>query len=170
MGIFGFSNRKTPSALEPPPKEPHRLLTENGTAPHSCPYCGYAITKDNILFVDTAAGSYRDLRKYAFLNLWSSYWDLSDQFSEEITTPGLYYRLEDALPDTAEFHSDLPICIVVPRYAGRTPLQLEQEGSGRGDAALDDFVGRCCRKYSYYGCSDTDFGKNSATCRPFLRI
>lgn len=95
---------------------------------HSCPFCGYTITKDNILFVNNNTERYIDLRKYCFLKLCASQWDLGEQFDDGFRTPGLYHRVSDAIDDDVKYDAEgLPLVIRVHPHMGRTPTELEEE-------------------------------------------
>lgn len=142
FALFGTEKKKTPDITKSTPvkKRPPVSITGNGTVTCSCPFCGYEITKDNILFVNPDTEPYRDLRKYCFLKLCASQWDLSDQFTNKTKAPGLYYRLEDALEGTADFDGELPISIEVHPHTGKTPTELEAEGLAHIDSPLTDFI------------------------------
>jgi len=102
---------------------------------HSCPYCSYPITSENVLFqYNNRKMPYRDKRRYAFYNLCSKSWPLpSDKFE------GLYFFACDAEDDQIVCDSNgFPQSITVKPCNGKTPFELEEmEIPG---APLTDFI------------------------------
>lgn len=100
-----------------------------------CPYCGYPIQKDNVLFQFSQGHlPYTDKRRYAFYNLCSSSWPLtSDKFD------GLYFFASDAEEGGLETDANgFPKTVRVRPCNGRTPTELEEmEIPGK---KLDDYI------------------------------
>ncbi|MBR5287663.1 MAG: hypothetical protein IKU34_03605 [Clostridia bacterium] len=90
---------------------------------HTCPYCSYPITSENVLFqYNSRKMPYRDERRYAFYTLCSKSWPLtSDKFE------GLYFFADDAEDGQIVCDSTgFPQSITVKPCNGKTPSQLEE--------------------------------------------
>lgn len=108
-----------------------------GTCSYNCPYCGYEIKKDDILFVYEGAGNplYEDKRRHSFRYLCSSKW------ANSLLEQTLYFFPrdaegvavgEDGEPDMEKAkitwdENGYPLVMTVVPCKGRTPQSLERD-------------------------------------------
>lgn len=147
MGFFRKSEKKKRLADDQKQRNNETTMTVNTVAKdHHCPFCGYQITKDHILFVDTQSENYQDLRKYSFLKLCSSRWNLENMFVG-YKTRGLYYRMQDVV-EVKTTDGDWPLTVSVHPCDGRTPNELEEDEEWISELGLEDHYAQYQKKTS----------------------
>lgn len=91
----------------------------------SCPFCGFEITAENILFKYVETPQYEDERKYSYLRLCDTSWNASREKMYE----GVYFHMEDAEENGViqDRVSGLPKALRVNPANGKTPRMLQEE-------------------------------------------